>query len=238
MSVFLASCFRHMQDTVVHWRKPSALLSCCCVLLASLAVTACSLDGGSAARPAAAPTVTTTLAHLHWCSGKPLMVFRDLGASATATVPAGTTVLTPASGAPTTITDWSVVKARLGFTVYLPDSLPAGTCLMSASGTIHDPIFGSSFTIGFLLPDHDSMSFSEAPLRTQNPAFQCSVSTNTSGGATGGMPGATPAAKIPMQLCTGAHKTTNIVFSARGKTSDLQTLFQNLQPDVDWIPAA
>jgi hypothetical protein len=223
-----------------------------CILLANVLLVACSGFSQGGSGTATTPTATTLgLAKLHWC-GKPLMLFRDENAlvSATATVassasatPVAGGTLPLANGTPTTITDWAQVKANLGFTVYLPATLPDGTCLMSASGTLHDPVFGSSFTIGFLLPDHDSISLSEAPLRSQNPAFQCNVSTDTAAASGGAKGGGTPTVmtaqtQVPVQLCTGARDTTNIVFSARGTTEALQKFFRTLQPDVNWIPAS
>ena len=142
---------------------------------------------------------------------------------------------------PKTLTDWKVVKANLGFTIFLPSTLPIGTCLTSASATLRDPIVGSNFTVGYLLPNHDAISLSEAPLRSQkSAAFQCSISVNTpgtSGGPKGGTPTATPG-QDPVQLCTGGRDTTNIVFSARGKTDALQKFFLALQPNVNWLPAS
>ena len=147
-------------------------------------------------------------------------------------------------GAPRTITDWSEVEAGLGFTVYLPATLPAGTCLVNAQATIHDPIIGGSFTIGYLLPDHSALSLSEAPLISQNTAFQC----NPSNGATpqanntpkAGTPVVSPNAtqEVPLQLCSGAKDTTNVVMSARGSSDHLQQIFQNLQPNISWVPAS
>ncbi|MBV9228207.1 MAG: hypothetical protein JOZ18_02750 [Chloroflexi bacterium] len=229
------------------------------ILLASILLVSCSgfsLGGGGTSTKSAPTQVTLGLAKLHWC-GKPLMLFRDENTLVSATASPGTvtaastvtaaptaaTTLPPANGTPTTITDWVQVKANLGFTVYLPATLPAGTCLVSVSGTLRDPLLGSSFIIGFLLPDHDSISLSEAPLRSQNPEFQCNVSSNTTvagGGTKGGAtPTVTPAqTQVPVQLCTGARDTTNIVFSARGTTDALQKFFRALQPDVNWIPAS
>lgn len=210
-----------------------------------------------------------TLAQLHWC-GKPSSLFRDEGAvnptarttpgltstatstttvtpgiTATATVESTVTpTTTVASGTPRTITDWSEVKAGLGFAVYLPASLPQGTCLVNAQATIHDPIIGGSFTIGYLLPDHSALSLSEAPLISQNTAFQC----NPSSGATpqtrntpkAGTPIVSPSTtqEVPNLLCSGAKGTTNIVMSARGSSDRLQQIFQNLQPDISWIPSS
>jgi hypothetical protein len=155
-----------------------------------------------------------------------------------------TPTATVAPGTPSTISDWSVVEANLGFTVFLPSKLPGNTCLVNAQATIHDPIIGGSFTIGYLLPDHSALSLSEAPLITQNTAFQC----NPSGGATP-QTKATPKAgtpipssratqEAPLLLCSGAKETTNIVMSAQGSTNQLQQIFNNLQSDIPWIPAS
>jgi hypothetical protein len=147
---------------------------------------------------------------------------------------------TTASGGvlpPKAVDDWGQVKADLGFTVFLPAALPAGACLMNASATIHDPIFGGNFTIGYLLPDHSSISFSEAPLRAQNTVFQCSPSP--AGGSTKQVATTKTGATLQnsMQLCSGARDTTHIVFSAQGATSVLAQIFQHLQPNIAWIPA-
>src|SRR6266566_3910027 len=166
------------------------------------------------------------VAQLHWC-GKPSMLFRDEGAVT-----------------PRTITNWSEVEANIGFTVLLPSKLPRNTCLVNAQATIHDPIIGGSFTIGYLLPDHSAFTLSEAPLLSQNTAFQCNSSN-------GGKPQAntTPKTGTPapsqsatqgasLLLCSGAKDKTNIVMSARGSTAHLQQIFNNLQPNVTWIPAS
>jgi hypothetical protein len=174
------------------------------------------------------------------------MVFRDEGA-ASATTPQATTTATatatatttPQTGAgtPQTITDWSIVKANLGFTVYLPGTLPTGSCLVSAQATIHDPIFGGSFTIGYLLPDHTSLSLSEAPLKTQNASFQCNPTNTTPTTSGKGTPVASPT-QAPNQLCSGAKDTTNIVISGPGSVDHLQQIFNSLQADVNWVPAS
>jgi hypothetical protein len=199
------------------------------MLVSGIVLIACSGPGGNTTptpqRTAAANQIA--LARFHWC-GKPLMVFRDEGAVAAST---------PVSGTPKLVNDWEQVKADLGFTVFLPSTLPAGACLMCASATTHDPIFGGNFTIGYLLPDHSSISFSEAPLRSQNTAFQCSPASAGSGAkpVTPTKNGATTQSNI--QLCSGARNTTHIVFSARGTTTVLEQFFQHLQPNVAWIPA-
>lgn len=234
-----------------------------CLLMSSVLLASCSwlnFSGGSGVTPTPTPS-EATLAMLHWC-GKPLMIFRDEGApvmvtSAVSTPTATVATATPSIGAtptttgtvatvstPTTLTDWTQVEPNLGFTVYLPPTLPPASCLTSASGTIHDPILGGNFTIGYLLPDHSSVSLSEAPLRSQNTTFQCLLSSTTAGvnsrsDSKGGSPTATPGkAGASMQVCTGAHDMTRIVFSARGTTEALERFFTSLQPNVKWIPAS
>lgn len=245
---------------VARWRSAGPSLALALLLLiVSLSVVACSglSFGGGGSTPTATPS-HLALAKLRWC-GKPLVLFRDEGvlpsptvtattaATATATGTAtgtvtATSTAAASSGKPKTITDWSQVQPQLGFTVYLPTTFPTHTCLVSVSGTIHDPIFGGSFIIGYLLPNHSSISLSEAPLRTQNPAFQCSPSSSL-----GGTPTATSTPKtgvtptptaIPTQLCSGAKGTTNIFFSSSGTTAQLQQFFNGLQPNVDWMPAS
>src|SRR6266487_3848489 len=155
-----------------------------------------------------------------------------------------TPTATAAPGTPRTITDWSEVEAGLGFTVYLPSMLPRGTCLVNAQATIHDPIIGGSFTIGYLLPDHSALSLSEAPLISQNIAFQCNPSSGakpqTNATPKAGTPTPAPGStqRVPLLLCSGAKDTTNIVMSARGSTDQLQQIFNNLQPHITWIPAS
>jgi len=218
------------------------------LVLVSALVSACS--GLFAGGPATTPTpAVQALSHIAWCA-KPVMVFRNEGAltpqptvsaTGTATATATATAGTGGPGTPTTMSDWSAVKASLGFTLYLPTTLPGGSCLVSAQATIHDPIFGGSFTIGYLLPDHTSLSISEAPLTSQNTSFQCSptsiVITPTATTGSKGTPGANATATPPGQLCSGAKETTNIVLSGPGSERSLQQIFNNLQPNVNWIPA-
>ncbi|MGH2510440.1 MAG: hypothetical protein ACRDHZ_23950, partial [Ktedonobacteraceae bacterium] len=184
-----------------------------------------------------------------WCA-TPSMVFRDEGAvtpTATATTTA-TVTATPTStsstpvagpGTPSTITNWSVVRSKLGFTVYLPASLPRGSCLVSAQATIHDPIYEDegSFTIGYLLPDHTSLSISETPLmKALNATFQCN-SSGAPTSASGGTPATTPTPNTTSsQLCSGARNTTSIVIAGPGTAAHVQQIFTALQPNVTWIP--
>jgi hypothetical protein len=241
-------------------------------LLAGMLLASCSNPFAS---PQASTTATLSadlpLVKLIWC-GKPNMLFRDEGAvptatatttptataTATATVtpggsPTATTTATVGSSptptigprTPTTITDWNVVKADLGFTVFLPVNLPRGTCLVSAQATVHDPTFGGSFLIGYLLPDHTSITISEAPLTSQSATFQCSVSNSSttqksgpSATATGTLQVTASATPTPLQLCSGVRDTTNIVLSARRSVEYLQQTFNALQSNVTWIPAS
>ncbi len=229
------------------------------LLLSNLFLASCTSLFGGGSGPTATATATATasvltLSQLHWC-GKPSMLFRDEGAVATpvttmtvsptpgitATV---TTTATVAPGTPSTISDWSEVEANLGFTVFLPSKLPKNTCLVNAQATIHDPIIGGSFTIGYLLPDHSALSLSEAPLISQNIAFQCNPSSGakpqTNATPKAGTPTPAPGStqRVPLLLCSGAKDTTNIVMSARGSTDQLQQIFNNLQPHITWIPAS
>lgn len=229
-------------------------------LLAGMLLASCSNPfATSQASPTATLSADLPLVKLSWC-GKPNMLFRDEGAVPTATVVATSTAMVTAtatvtpgsspsptigSGTPTTITDWNVVKADLGFTVYLPENLPRGTCLVSAQATVHDPTFGGSFLIGYLLPDHTSITISEAPLTSQNATFQCSVSNSSttqksgpSASATGTPQVTASPTPIPLQLCSGARVTTNIVLSARRSVEYLQQTFNALQSNVTWIPAS
>lgn len=204
--------------------------------------------GGSSSTPTTKGVTATSasvsqvaLAKLHWC-GKPVLVFRDDGStrSSTPTVsgtPASTltpTTVATAIATPKTLTNWNQVEPNLGFAVFLPPTLPQGSCLISASGTIHDPTFGGIFTIGYVLPNHDAISLSEAPLASQTSTFQCSPSSSATG-VKSGTPTPGPTVE-PVQLCTGARSTTNIVLSARGATAALEQTFTALQPNVTWVP--
>lgn len=183
------------------------------------------------------------LQQLHWCD-KPFIVFSD---QKNATTPSGSTSGTPGiiptitttpgatTTSSTTITDWSKVKPLLNFTLYLPQSLPSGSCLVSVTGTVHDPIFGSSFTISYLLNNHSSVNVAEAPLRAQNPDFQCSTAPSPTGGK------ATPASKGAssgqFQLCSGARAKTSVTFAAQGNNDYMKQFYNNLKANVNWMPA-
>ena len=234
------------------------LLISTCLLLFSFFLVSCSglnFGGIGTAKPTPPQAALTKLP---WCN-KPFIVFRDehapvtvTPATATASVTAtssstpgatvtatATTSPTPVSnGSPTTITDWSQVEPNLGFTVFLPATLPMKTCLVSASGTVHDPLFGGNFIIGYLLPDGSPLSLSEAPMRTNSRDFQC-TSPKGASTPTPGTPGITPSpTQVPVLLCTGAKADTSVVFSMRGSETSLKQFFDTLQPKVEWVPVA
>jgi hypothetical protein len=250
--MFVPQTFSH----TARWRSIGLFLSIC-LFLSSIFLVSCSglnIFGSANASPTAKLTPSQLpLAKLHWCN-KSFIIFRDEHAPATvtsagstpttgarattgATATAGSTVIvSPTVSGPTTVTDWAQVEPNLGFTIFLPATLPQNTCLVSASGTLHDPIFGGSFIIGYLLPDKSPISLSEAPMRTNSRDFQC----NSSKGATpqvqkAGSPTPSPT-QVPILLCTGARDNTNIVFSARGSETSLKRFFDALQPNIAWVP--
>ncbi|MEO8955468.1 MAG: hypothetical protein ABI396_14490 [Ktedonobacteraceae bacterium] len=233
-------------------------------LLSSFFLVSCSglSLGGSATPTAQATPSQVALSKLRWCN-KPFIVFRDEHApltgtpggsssTPTATATTGTTpgatatvggtptaTTTPATGgSPTTVTDWSQVEPNLGFTIYLPATLPRTACLVSVYGTLHDPIFGGNFIIGYQLADGTPISLSEAPMRTNNPTFQCTVSKAAAKTSSGTPTATASATQVPLLLCTGARDTTNIVFSARGTEASLKQFFDALQPNIHWVPAS
>lgn len=251
----------HRPDRLAGVRRCTWLFAALGLMLSSIFLVSCTgLFGSSSPVARATPTPSRlALTKLHWC-GKPSMVFRDEGASVTATAsatvtattgatatatggstPTATVTTSPVPSGPRTVSDWSQVEQNLGFTIYLPATLPPSTCLVSAQATIHDPIFGGNFFIGYLLPDHSSISLSEAPLHSQNTQFLCNPSSSTSPQpkttprAGTPVPSASPT-EAPSQLCSGAKDMTNIVLLARGSMDSLQTFFNALQPNVAWIP--
>lgn len=228
-----------------HWvrRAPiRVVLSLVCLLiLLSLMISACSDDtanknGNGNQVSATATPAPLDLTQLSWCD-KPHQVFRDEASSHEQATNGQNTGLGPADGKVKTIADWKTMKENLGFTLYLPKNLPTGSCLLNVSGSLRDPIFGSNFTITYVLPNQDAISFSQAPVRIKNINFQCTVSQDTRSTAKTNSTPTSTAAKDPVQLCNGIHDKTNIVFSARGTTAYLQRFFQNLQPNIDWTPA-
>jgi hypothetical protein len=147
-----------------------------------------------------------------------------------------------------TLSDWSTIKRQLGFTPYLPASLPKGTCLALAGGSVHDPIFGGRFLITYYLPATGPLSFSEAPKTANAPSHlsgnvQCSqagadatpTATPPTTPATG-TPVPTATAAPPLTICLGTIANTNLSMAASMSASDLQQLYNSLQPNVEWVP--
>lgn len=189
-------------------------------------------------------TPAVALKQLQWCD-KPFIVFSDLKNSSANATATGTPNILPtldtSNGTATTntptITDWQKVKPQLDFTTYLPETLPQGSCLVSVTGTVHDPIFGSSFTVSYLMPDHSSVNLAEAPLRAQNPEFQCSLSSTPD--STGkGTPKAQSSSGQQIQLCSGARDKTSITFSAVGSNDFVKQFYNGLAANVNWVPAS
>jgi hypothetical protein len=225
--------WRHWQPCFFASYAKYHMFSLVLLLVGSMLLASCALPaftGGSKVTPTPKPKPTPAalqLAQVPWC-GKPVMVFRDLAASGTPGI---------ASGPATTLTDWTQVKPLLGFSVYLPITLPNGSCLVSASGTVHDPILGGNFMIGYVLPDQSSLTLSQAPQRAKGAPFQCSTTT-ASTGAKAVTPTATATPQEAVQICSGAHGSTSIIFSASGNAGALQQFFNALRPDVNWVPAS
>ncbi|HTI15809.1 MAG TPA: hypothetical protein VL461_14795 [Dictyobacter sp.] len=209
-----------------------------CLLLAACAPfsTSSNIHTSTSTKTGAAQRTTgqIALAHLPWCH-QPAAVFHDMTAVTTEN----------GGGTATAFSNWNDVKAQIGFTWYLPASLPAGSCLLSATGTIHDPLFGSELTVSYILPGQNSLVLSQTPM-TQPVTFQCSITDKTPAQAMQeGNPTALPSlsATVPptsnaLQVCNGVRMKTSIVFSSEGATATLQRFFQSLQPDVAWVPAA
>lgn len=123
-----------------------------------------------------------------------------------------------------TITSWDKVKDQLGFTPYLPPSLPDGSCLDLVGGTIHDPIFGGHLSITWVLPGAAGpISFSEAPRRgiTATTA-QCEQSGQSSDATT---------------VCIGAVGDTSVTVASHLTESQITAYFKQLKPSSDWEPA-
>lgn len=150
---------------------------------------------------------------------------------------------------PSTLTDWNVIKQQLGFTPYLPASLPKGTCLALAGGSVHDPVFGGRFLITYYLPGSGPLSFSEAPKSANGgghlaSGVQCSQSsfgstptTSSTTPAAGATPEPTSTPAAPLTICLGTLSETNISMAGAMSTKDLQAMYKGLQPNVDWVPA-
>src|SRR5579883_3413591 len=162
------------------------------------------------------PPTDIPLNQLSWCSSAHTLIFQDAS-----------------QATPTAIASWTQVKPQLGFTIYLPPMLPKGTCLVSGEALVHDKILGSTFGVTYLLPGGMPLAFSEAHVSSdQLITFQCSTGEATPGPGT---PTAPPAGNQTLQ-CLGQKGQTTIVIVSDQTQKEIQTTFNNLQPDVDWVP--
>lgn len=181
-----------------------------------LALAGCSLGGGDTAK-----TSNTALAinAVPWCDGQSLLSFQD-----------------DSTTAQTTLTDWSQVKGQLGFTPYLPTTLPKGTCLALAGGTIHDPIYGGHLSVTYVVPNVGPVSFSEAPIHSgQQRAIQCVANSQQPSSTSTSTSTSTSAATA---ICIGVQGSTTITLASTQSTTQLQDFFKTLAPAKDWAPAA
>ena len=174
-----------------------------CALFGLLLLAGCTLfNGGNGS------SSTKSLSDLAWCDSSQSPRFQDDS--------------TPAQ--PVT-TSWSSVKDQLGFTVYLPSSLPSGSCLALAGGSIHDPIYGGHLEVTYLLPGSQGqvpLAFSEAPKRTgMSDTVQCIQSPQDNS----------------TNICIGAINGTSVTIASRESASQLQSVFSSLQSNVTWLPS-
>lgn len=181
------------------WRGAAALAL---LVVAVVGLAGCDLFGGGSTSASASNDVA--LAQLAWCDA-PLISFQDNGTTAR-----------------NTLTNWTDVKGQLGFTPYLPPTLPKGSCLVLAGGTIHDPIYGGHLSITYDVPSTGPISFSEAPKRANlGDKLQCTAS----------------AQDAKTTICLGTIADTSITVASRQSAADLQALFKTLKADVAWVPS-
>jgi hypothetical protein len=179
-----------------------ALLVGALALAVAAGLAGCSLFGGSSKTGGGSTVVG--LSQVPWCD-QPLLSFQDNGTTSQ-----------------TTLTQWDQVRGQLGFNPYLPKSLPKGTCLVLAGGSIHDPIYGGHLSITYDVPGTGPLSFSEAPKRASlGDSLQCTTSAQDS----------------KTVICLGTKGSTAITIAARESQSDVQALFNSLQSNVTWLPA-
>lgn len=174
------------------------------LLVLTLALSACGPFGSKGSGPLASGNDSQSLASLSWCD-RPLITFQD-----------------DSTTAQTMLTSWSAVKDQLGFTPYLPETLPKGSCLALAGGSIHNPIYTGQFSITYVLPTIGPVSFSEAPLHQGlSSKTQCIQSTQDN----------------KTTICVGAIANTSITIASRQSAADIQAIYGNLKPDVEWVPS-
>jgi hypothetical protein len=193
-----------MYDVAGRWTRGRIWqpISGAAILVALLAVLAgCSLGGGTTSAPT---TDQLALTKIPWCDSVSI------------------NFIDSASVNQTTVNNWSDVASQLGFTPYLPEAFPNGTCLVLAGGSLHDPIFGGHFVITWNLPGNVPLSFSEAPKRADlGSSLQCAAS----------------AQQANTSICLGTMGGTGITIASTESASEIETLFHELQPNVNWVPA-
>lgn len=171
------------------------------LVVIALALVGCSLPGRSGSTATTGPQ---GLSQLSWCDG-PQIIFQD-----------------DSSSTQSVISDWSKVQGQLGFTYYLPATLPQGSCLDLAGGVIHDQIFGGKLDLTYTLPKIGSLTFAEAPKHGDIvSSLQCAVSP----------------ADSTANICIGAISNTTITIAGRDSTGNLQAIFKSLKANVTWLPA-
>jgi len=170
-----------------------------------LALAGCGpFGGGGSSSTAGSGPKTVALANVSWCDS-PVISFQD-----------------DSTTNQTVLTSWNDVRGQLGFTTYLPASLPKGSCLVLAGGSIHDPIYGGHLSITYQLPETGPISFSEAPSRPNlATAVQCSQDTQNK----------------ETTICLGTIGDTSVTIASRQTPAELQTLFKSLKANVDWVPS-
>lgn len=176
------------------------------------------------------------LSKLPWCSNKPDEMFMDDANLITAQATQTSSSVSTSEAVKGTPMNWSVFKANLGFSLFLPNALPGGSCLLKPFGWVHNSTSHNSFIITYVLPDRNSLTIAQTLQSGASTPFQCFVSPDPSD-----MQGATPTAKTkltPTQLCSGVRNTTNITFSARWTPKQMQQFFNDLQPGIDWMPTS
>jgi hypothetical protein len=179
-------------------------LAVACAGALALILSGCD-SGSSSSKTSSTDPNHPALALLSWCD-HPSIEFQD-----------------DSTTQQTVITDWTKVKDQLGFTPYLPATLPKGSCLVLAGGTVHDPIYGARLSMTYDLPNSVPLSFSEAPKRANlGGALQCQAS----------------ATDTTTSICIGSITDTTITIAARESQGEVQTLFNSLQPNVDWVPSS
>ena len=209
------------------WRRAGtgarrARLAIVGLALLALSLAGCSLNLGSGT---SAQSTDQSLSALPWCDA-PLISFQD-----------------DSQPSQPSLTQWDSVKGALGFTPYLPTTLPKGSCLDLVGGSIHDPVFGGHLSITWVLPNTGPISFSEAPRRgaAVSTTPQCATSAPTPQATSSATSSATTtpqASGDTTTICIGALGDTSVTIASHLTASALQAYYSKLQPNVDWQPSA